>query len=143
MKQLEQQVQTHVKEKTMLEEKLGLFPISIILYVFAGNFELRNGVHHIINTLLILAKQDSDLTTERKNFKQQLNELNNSTMISQYLQESTMLNNSSYMSAAAANGTADTNSVELCQTCHSGIGGVGEAAKKIKELALGIIFKMQ
>lgn len=102
---------------------------------------LRNKVHHIFNTLLILAKQDNDRITERKNFQQQLNELNNSTMISQNLQESNMLNNSSYLSAAAANETAYTNSVELCQTCHSGIGGVGEAAKKIKELALGILIK--
>ena len=31
MKQLEQQVQTHVKEKTLLEEKLGLFGFSLIL----------------------------------------------------------------------------------------------------------------
>ena len=52
-----------------------------------------------------------------------------------------MLNNSSYMSAASANGAVDTNSVELCKTCHSGFGGVGEAAKKIKDLALGIIIK--
>ena len=62
-------------------------------------------------------------------------------MISKNLQESNSLNNSTYLSAAPVNGAADTNSVELCQTCHSGIGGVDEAAKKIKALALGIIIR--
>ena len=60
-------------------------------------------------------------------------------MIAQNLQTSNILNDSSFLSSAGANGNK---SVELCKTCQFGIGGVGEAAEKIKVLALGIYKEM-
>ena len=49
------------------------------------------------------------------------------------------MNNSS-LSNLNTNVDAKNATIDLCQTCQSGIGGVGEAAEKIKSLALGIIY---
>ena len=46
------------------------------------------------------------------------------------------INNSS-LSNLNTNLDAKNATIDLCQTCQSGIGGVGEAAEKIKSLALG------
>ena len=48
------------------------------------------------------------------------------------------INNSS-LSNLNTNQDAKNATIDLCQTCQSGIGGVGEAAEKIKSLALGKI----
>ena len=48
------------------------------------------------------------------------------------------INNSS-LSNLNTNLDAKNATIDLCQTCQSGIGGVGEAAEKIKSLALGNI----
>ena len=48
------------------------------------------------------------------------------------------MNNSS-LSNLNTNVDAKNATIDLCQTCQSGIGGVGEAAEKIKSLALGNI----
>ena len=48
------------------------------------------------------------------------------------------INNSS-LSNLNTNLDAKNATIDLCQTCQSGIGGVGEAAEKIKSLALGKI----
>ena len=46
------------------------------------------------------------------------------------------INNSS-LSNLNTNLDTKNATIDLCQTCQSGIGGVGEAAEKIKSLALG------
>ena len=48
------------------------------------------------------------------------------------------INNSS-LSNLNTNIDTKNATIDLCQTCQSGIGGVGEAAEKIKSLALGKI----
>ena len=89
-------------------------------------------------TTLILAQEQQDRISQRQEFEDQLNELNTSAMIGQHLPASNTLNTSSFLSGSAIGANASSsNSTELCQTCQSGAGGVGEAAEKIKALALG------
>ena len=47
----------------------------------------------------------------------------------------TTANNTSFLSSREIDNKNST--IDLCQTCQSSIGGVGEAAEKIKALALG------
>ena len=49
-------------------------------------------------------------------------------------------NNTSFSSIKEVNSDTKNNTIDLCQTCQSSLGEVGEAAEKIKALAIGNVY---
>ena len=85
--------------------------------------------------IVIPAAEKSINVSQLSEFKQQIEKLNDSSMTGHIIQDA--INSS--LSNLNTNLDAKNATIDLCQTCQSGIGGVGEAAEKIKSLALGNI----
>ena len=84
-----------------------------------------------------LVAEKSINAIQRRELQQKINELNTSNMTGNSIHAST--NNTSFSSIKEVNLDTKNNTIDLCQTCQSSIGEVGEAAEKIKALAIGNI----